>query len=387
MIRSKDTKKVGELCELINGRAFKPEEWSNQGVPIVRIQNLNDTTKPFNYYCGSYAKKHEVNNGDLLFSWSGTPGTSFGAFFWNRGVGVLNQHIFNVKFDPRKVDGRYFRYALNSQLNNIIGQAHGGVGLKHITKDKLETIYIQTPPLADQERIADILDRAEALRAKRRAALALLDELTQSIFLDMFGDPVSNPKSWRMIPLGSLLESATYGTSEKSAGGEFPVLRMSNITYTGQLDLSDLKYMDVDVDKRDRLLVRKGDVLFNRTNSVDLVGKTCAYLLDKPMAYAGYLIRLRPNVHNTAEYISAFLNSQYSKLVLRSMCKSIIGMANINAKEIQTMKVFEAPLEIQKVFSERLDLVHEWARKLQRSLNSHDSLAAVLQHRAFRGKL
>ncbi|MFM7165027.1 MAG: restriction endonuclease subunit S, partial [Planctomycetaceae bacterium] len=148
---------IGELCELVNGRAFKPTEWTSSGLPIIRIQNLNDVTKEFNYFEGDYSKKHEVNDGDLLFSWSGTPGTSFGAFFWNRGRGVLNQHIFNVLIDKKRVEKRYFRYAINSRLNEIISHAHGGVGLQHITKGKLESVEIPLPSLSEQKRIADIL--------------------------------------------------------------------------------------------------------------------------------------------------------------------------------------------------------------------------------------
>ena len=123
----------GSVCSLQNGRAFKPEEWSASGTPIVRIQNLNDESKPFNYCDFEVEKRFHVDSGDLLFSWSGTPGTSFGAFFWNRGKGFLNQHIFRVDIDERHIDKNYLRYAINSKLDLIIDQAHGGVGLKPVS--------------------------------------------------------------------------------------------------------------------------------------------------------------------------------------------------------------------------------------------------------------
>ena len=105
---------------------------------------------------------------------------------------------------------------------------------------------IAAPPIAEQHRIAAILDQADALRAKRREALAQLDSLTQSIFIEMFGDPAKNPKGWPVGRIRDILESASYGTSEKSStAGEFPVLRMNNITRTGELNLQDLKYMDL----------------------------------------------------------------------------------------------------------------------------------------------
>src|SRR5207247_9133027 len=76
---------IGDICSLVNGRAFKPTDWTDVGLPIVRIRNLNDESKPFNYYNGTFDPKHEVNDGEVLISWSGTPGTSFGAFIWTRG--------------------------------------------------------------------------------------------------------------------------------------------------------------------------------------------------------------------------------------------------------------------------------------------------------------
>jgi type I restriction enzyme S subunit len=179
---------IGDICELINGRAFKPSEWVDNGLPIVRIQNLNDESKPFNYYDGAIDEKHLVKDGDLLFSWSGTPGTSFGAFFWNRGKAVLNQHIFNVKVNESKVYDAFFQIAINSKLQHIIGQSHGGVGLKHITKGKFEAVQIHLPPLDDQIRIATVLTRAEKLIAKRKESIKALDELLKSTFLEMFGD-------------------------------------------------------------------------------------------------------------------------------------------------------------------------------------------------------
>src|SRR5688572_5936188 len=90
---------IGEFCKLINGHAFKPTDWSDEGMPIVRIQNLNDREKPFNRYNGDVKGKFLVDTGDILLSWSGTPGTSFGCFVWDRGPAILNQHIFRVEVD------------------------------------------------------------------------------------------------------------------------------------------------------------------------------------------------------------------------------------------------------------------------------------------------
>ncbi|MCJ7678742.1 MAG: restriction endonuclease subunit S [Anaerolineales bacterium] len=249
-------------------------------------------------------------------------------------------------------------------------------------------LVVPLPPLPEQRRIAEILDKADALRVKRRAALVQLDTLTQSIFLDMFGDPATNPKGWPVRTIGDLLESASYGTSEKSeATGQFAVLRMNNITRTGETDLSDLKYMDLDESERDRYLVRTGDVLFNRTNSPELVGKTAVFRGARPMAYAGYLIRLRVNRENDPEYLACFLNTAYSKRVLRGMCKSIIGMANINATEVQTIRIPQPPARIQNEFAYRVAGVEKLKSAHRTSLAEFDTLFDSLQYRAFKGEL
>ena len=177
--------RVKDICTLQNGRAFKPEEWGLEGLPIVRIQNLNDETAPFNYYSGEYSQTHEINNGDLLFSWSGTPGTSFGAFRWYRGKGVLNQHIFKVlpKID---VDLDYLKYALNGNIDSIIAKAHGGVGLQHITKKELDEIEIPILPKEKQISVVGILQQVDAIIIKRKQQLSALDDIIKARFVEMF---------------------------------------------------------------------------------------------------------------------------------------------------------------------------------------------------------
>ena len=263
-----------------------------------------------------------------------------------------------------------------------------GISLPRLSPKVLESFEVPLPTIEEQRRIAAVLDAAEALRAKRRSALVRLDSLTQAIFIDMFGDPVSNPYGWPRVPLGELLASATYGTSRKAgAGGRFSVLRMGNLTVEGHLDLGDMKFLDLDEREVDRHTVRKGDVLFNRTNSADLVGKTAVYRLDECMAYAGYLVRLRPKPSLNSEYLGTFMNLPTTKLLLRSMCKSIVGMANINAREVQTVRLPLPPQDRQAAFSAAQADVAQQRVRLERQLISLDTLFASLQQRAFRGEL
>ena len=145
--------KVGSLVDLTNGFPFKPSHWKEMGLPIIRIQNLNNPEAKFNYCPDSIPEKYRVREGDLLFAWSGTPGTSFGAHIWRGQDAWLNQHIFRVDFNEDHTEKRFLRYALNYNLEEYIRAAHGGAGLAHITKGIFEESEILIPPLHEQRRI------------------------------------------------------------------------------------------------------------------------------------------------------------------------------------------------------------------------------------------
>lgn len=151
--------RIGDVCRAVNGRAFKPSEWTDKGIPIIRIQNLNNREAPFNYFAGTLADKFKVKPGDLLFAWSGTPGTSFGAHIWRGPDAALNQHIFNLHYDPALVDSRYFCYAINRNITDYVTKAQGGVGLAHITKDTFENSVILLPPINQQKQIVAEIEK------------------------------------------------------------------------------------------------------------------------------------------------------------------------------------------------------------------------------------
>ncbi|HPQ72229.1 MAG TPA: restriction endonuclease subunit S [bacterium] len=182
---------VGNAMNLVNGTAFKPVNWTPKGTPIVRIQNLNNEEAPFNRFDGEIDPKFYIDSGDFLISWSGTPGTSFGAFIWKRGRAILNQHIFRCELAENVFIKEYLRLAVNARLDEMISRAHGAVGLQHITKGKLESISLPLPPLAEQKRIVAkvdelmaLCDRLEAQQQEREEKMDALARASLARFAD-----------------------------------------------------------------------------------------------------------------------------------------------------------------------------------------------------------
>jgi len=155
-------KKLGEVCELVNGAPFKPGDWADSGLPIVRIQNLKDASRPFNCTLRQMPEKYRVRPQDVLLSWSGTPGTSFGCFRWTGPEGWLNQHIFNVSLLPG-MSSEFFIHSVNARLRDLIAAAHGGVGLQHITKPTLYAVQLLVPPMCEQMRFSRLAKSSQAL--------------------------------------------------------------------------------------------------------------------------------------------------------------------------------------------------------------------------------
>ena len=162
---------IGTVCNLINGRAFKPEDWEDKasgGLPIIRIQNLNNPNSDFNYYSGKVKDDILIKNGDLLFSWSGSRGTSFGAHIWYGQDAILNQHIFKV-VHKENINRYYLYHALNDAVKEIEQNLHGGVGLVHITKGNLEKIKIPIPKIGDQLKIvSEIQEELKVIESNKK---------------------------------------------------------------------------------------------------------------------------------------------------------------------------------------------------------------------------
>lgn len=175
------TKKIKELCKLINGLAFKPSDWEENGLPIIRIQNLNDENKKYNYTSKKFDQKYLVKKDDILLSWSGTPGTSFGCFKWKKQNGWLNQHIFKVHVNEKFIDKDFFLLQMNLKIDELILKSHGGVGLKHVKKSMIDDIEMMIPPISNQINFIKLINKIDHTISKNNIAKKNQDKLFFSI--------------------------------------------------------------------------------------------------------------------------------------------------------------------------------------------------------------
>ncbi|EOI3412591.1 restriction endonuclease subunit S [Cronobacter dublinensis] len=371
---------LGKHIDILSGYAF-PSSGFNQknGVPLIRIRDiLSGRTET--YYEGSYDLKYLIKKGDLLVGMDG----DFNREYWKGADALLNQRVCKITPNPETLDKNFLYHFLQKELDKIHATTNV-VTVKHLSVKKIQDIKIRLPSLKEQKRIAAILDKVDGIRQKREQAIKLADELLRAKFLDMFGTPANNIHRFPKGTIRDLVDSVNYGTSAKASidSGEYPILRMGNITYQGGWDFTDLKYLDLSVKEKDKFLVKEGDLLFNRTNSKELVGKTAVYEEDRPMAFAGYLIRVRPNSIGNNYYIAGYLNSTHGKITLMNMCKSIVGMANINAQELQNIEILIPPKHLQDEYEIIYKKIKKGLTISNRSVMQLQQLASNLSNRYF----
>ncbi|MDO8873100.1 MAG: restriction endonuclease subunit S [Methanoregula sp.] len=380
-------KKIKDICQITNGRAFKPSDWSNEGLPIVRIQNLNKNSGGFNYCNFPVDERHIINSGQLLFSWSGTPGTSFGAFIWERGKAVLNQHIFRIELDEKKLDKKYLMAALNSRIQNFIQRAHGSSGLEHITKGLFENTFLPVPPLPIQRQIVAVLEQAETVKQQRQEADALAGALLQSVFYEMFGDTVRNEMGWDIVKLDTVCTKITDGTHITPTYIEtgVPFLSVKNLT-KGYLDFKNVKYIS---ESEHRYLVKrnrpeKGDILYTK---VGTYGKAEVVNVDKEFSIFVSLALLKPQHEKINSYYLKFiLNSPHVKRQADNRIRGI-GVPDLHLIEIKQFQIPLPPLALQQQFARVVQDVERIREQQVASGRQIEGLCEGLMARAFAGEL
>lgn len=373
-------KKLGEVCEVVTGTTPKtniPEYWG-KGHYWVTPAELNDTTvyidkteRQITDEALSKTKLRLLPVGTVLLSSRapiGKVAIANAEMYCNQGFKncICSEAIYN----------KYLFYFLRLKKDylNSLGR---GATFKEISKSIVESIKIPLPPKSTQLAIVSELDKINELIRLKKEQLKDFDNLAQSLFYEMFGDPVENEKGWEAKKLGDVCTDIKYGTSKPaSENGRYTYLRMCNLTTDGFLDLSNTKQIDIPDDEIEKCIVRYGDILFNRTNSIELVGKTCLFDKKEPMVIAGYIIRVRLNDTLLPVVLSRMFNLASIKKLLRSMAKGAVNQANINSKELASIRIPLPPLSLQRLFAQRIEQIEREKSEVQKSIQDFETLLA-----------
>lgn len=351
--------KLTDVCDFQGGSQPPKDEWSfekQEGyVRMLQIRDFTQSEKVRPEYIKVNKNTKICEADDILIA---RYGASIGKILTGLS-GAYNVAIMRTIPDTRKIKKRYLYYYLKSTyFQNKILNVGSRAAQAGFNKEDLAKLEIECPELTKQKSIVSILQKTEFIIQRRKEELIYLDNLIKARFVEMFGDPINNPKGWEVVTIGDIVTEVKYGTSKPAVeGGKYPYLRMNNLTSDGHLDLNDLKYIDISEDEIEKCVVRKGDVLFNRTNSIELVGKTAVFDLPDDMVIAGYIIRVRLNERMLPEVLSQYMNLEALKDILCSMAKGAVNQANINAQELQSIKVYIPDMGLQKKFIEMKEQV------------------------------
>ncbi|MDI9571422.1 MAG: restriction endonuclease subunit S [Pseudomonadota bacterium] len=389
--------KLEEVCSFINGDAYKQSDWDVEGIPIIRIQNLNDESKPFNYWKGSLEDRVCIKNGDLLLAWSGTPGTSFGAHIWNRGVAVLNQHIFLVH-TSKDLEKSYAKWAINDALDDLIKAAHGAVGLAHVTRREVEALSIPLPPLPEQQRMAAILKEQMAAVDKARAAaqerLEAVKALPAAFLRQVFPQPGQPlPVGWRWVRLGEVCElnprRPMFPRKDAEPTSFIPMEAVNSASGT-VADLRTRPFIEV---KKGYTYFSDGDVLFAKITPCMQNGKHAIAqgLIDGIGFGTTEFHVLRPSEGISSEWIHFFVRQPAFLQEATEHFTGAVGQQRLPHDYLANHMIPLPPLPEQQriaaILNEQMAAVDKARTAAEAELETINALPAALLRRAFNGEL
>lgn len=374
--------RLGDVATYVNGFAFKPADWSNKGIPIIRIQNLTGTSDVVNYYDKKYSTKYEINNGDVLISWS----ASLGVYEWKKGKALLNQHIFKVVFDKLVLDKRFFVFVIAEKLREMSSLVHGST-MKHITKKYFDRIEIQLPPLESQKKIATALDSANALIEKRKEQIEKLDLLIKSQFIEMFGDPVTNPKGWEIKSIQDCCIRIFGGGTPSKQNLEYFT---GDIPWVSPKDMKTLYIID-SIDHITKEAVEKSTTNLIPQKSVLMVIRSGILKKYLPVAINNVIITINqdmkaftPNKNTKPEFLLYCF-----KAIERDVLSRVRSVTadNIEFSDFKRREIISPPLIVQNQFAEFVEKVEAQKTLLQKSLADMEQNYQSLLQKCFKGEI
>ena len=337
MFGNSPQKELGELATFVNGSAFKPEEWSQEGLPIVRIQNLTQGDAPYNYYSGDTSKKVCLNTGDILVSWSAT----LGVFTWSKGPALLNQHIFKVVFDKLDIEQSFFIYTVKLALEKMADKAHGST-MRHVVKKDFDSTKVSFPSMREQQRFVSIAEQADKSK---------FDDF-KSQFIEMFENVESYCK------LEDLISDTFPGEwgSEPISENAIKVIRTTNFTNEGYLDLTDVVTRDIEPKKVVRKKLKQGDTILERSGGTkdNPVGRVVFFDEIGDYLPNNFTQVLRPKESVNPVYLFYALYNSYNlnKAAMRAMASQTTGIQNLSMSDFMAKSIVLPSRDEQNKFEQ-----------------------------------
>lgn len=365
---------IRQTVTLINGCAFKPEDWQSQGFPIIRIQNLNDLTAPYNYYSGAVNDRYYVNYGDVLFAWSGTKESSFGARMWRGEKAILNQHIFRVIPNQEKLTSDYTLLVLKKFQEEIERKSHGfKASFVHIKKSDLESTQLAIPPLPEQEAISLVLSDTDALITSLDKLIAKKRDIKQSAMQQL----LTGKDHWEEKKLGQIAEfinGRAYNITEWETRG-VPVIRLQNLTGRGE----DYYYSNLKLPEKQ--YCNYGDLLFMWSATFGAViwkgGKAIFHYhiwkieCDTQKLDKGYLF-----------YILLDITER-----LKNHSSSGGTMLHVTKQSMESTKIYLPPLEEQQAISKVLSDMDSEISALEQRRDKTKALRQAMMQELLTGRI
>lgn len=375
---------VADICDMRNGHGFGPEDWDTTGLPIIRIQNLNGGEK-FDYFSGVPEERWMVEPGQMLFSWAGTKGVSFGPTIWRGARGVLNQHIFKVQAKSG-VDGEWLYWALKHVTSRIEAQSHGFKStLVHVKKSDIDRQPLAVPPIGEQRRIAKILSTRDRAIATSEGLLANAQKHIGGLLQQLLIKPVARG-DWNTRPIGEISERIQRRANE---GEELPVLMISSGSGFVRQDEKYGRFM-AGKSVENYIALEQGEFAYNKGNSKSYEFG-CVFSLNTyerglvPNVYVCF--KLSPNL-NTVFYEHLFradiLHDQLGALVNTGVRNN--GLLNIKPVDFLACKVPVPPLDVQNRIAEVLTTAAKWVALQERDLELLKQEKTALMSQLLTGK-
>jgi type I restriction enzyme S subunit len=337
-------------------------------------------------------KRSQIQGGDVLVTIAGTIGRT-GVVPLDAPSMNCNQAVAIVR-PTAQIERSYLRHWLESQAarSQMIGSTVTGT-ISNLSLTQLGELKVPMPPLEEQRRIAAILDQTETLRTQRRRALAHLDTLTQSLFLDMFGDPVANERGWPdSLALGEVADIASGVTKGRNLEGkitrELPYLAVANVQ-DKSLRLDGIKSIDATEDEIQRYLLRKNDLLLTEGGDPDKLGRGTLWNDELPECiHQNHIFRVRLTTELlTPLFLNWLVGSPRGKKYFLRSAKQTTGIASINMTQLKGFPLLVPPIALQQTFATRIQAIEALKATHRTALAQLDALFASLQQRAFTGVL